>query len=351
MVLVAACGSDDNGGSSRHDGARESATAAGDTAAAGAHAGRTPARRRRRQPARRGDQVRAAVRRQDGEPPLAGPQQRERSQRDPDLHRLLEAARRTARASRSTSRARTSSRSRRPVLLQGGSPPDVIDFPQPGLLRTLAPNLITLPDNVAKHTNERLHRRLGGPRHRRRRDQGHAVARQRQVDGVVQPGGLRGEGLQGPRDARRDEGAVRPDRRRRGHPVVRRHRVGRGHRVADHRLVRGLHAAHQRSRGVRPVGQPRDPVQRPEGQGRRRRRRLVPQEPRLHGRREQRQGDRHDEVPGRRRADRHGRLLHAPSGELLLGAVPQGLDGRPARTATATSRTSTCPSPRPATRR
>ena len=30
-----------------------------------------------------------------------------------------------------------------PVLLQGGSPPDVIDFPQPGLLRTLADSLIT----------------------------------------------------------------------------------------------------------------------------------------------------------------------------------------------------------------
>jgi len=39
-----------------------------------------------------------------------------------------------------------------PVLLQGGSPPDLIDFPQPGLLKTLAPNLITLPDNVAAHT-------------------------------------------------------------------------------------------------------------------------------------------------------------------------------------------------------
>jgi alpha-glucoside transport system substrate-binding protein len=38
-----------------------------------------------------------------------------------------------------------------PVLLQGGSPPDVIDFPQPGLLRTLAPNLITFPENVAAH--------------------------------------------------------------------------------------------------------------------------------------------------------------------------------------------------------
>ena len=41
-----------------------------------------------------------------------------------------------------------------PVLLQGGSPPDVIDFPQPGLLRTLAPNLIEFPENVAKHASE-----------------------------------------------------------------------------------------------------------------------------------------------------------------------------------------------------
>ena len=40
-----------------------------------------------------------------------------------------------------------------PVLLQGGSPPDVIDFPQPGLLKTLAANVKTLPDNVAKHAN------------------------------------------------------------------------------------------------------------------------------------------------------------------------------------------------------
>jgi alpha-glucoside transport system substrate-binding protein len=40
-----------------------------------------------------------------------------------------------------------------PVLLQGGSPPDVIDFPQPGLLKTLAANLKTLPENVAKHAS------------------------------------------------------------------------------------------------------------------------------------------------------------------------------------------------------
>jgi alpha-glucoside transport system substrate-binding protein len=41
-----------------------------------------------------------------------------------------------------------------PVLLQGGSPPDVLDFPQPGLLKTLADSLITLPDNLAAHTGD-----------------------------------------------------------------------------------------------------------------------------------------------------------------------------------------------------
>jgi alpha-glucoside transport system substrate-binding protein len=40
-----------------------------------------------------------------------------------------------------------------PVLLQGGSPPDVIDFPQPGLLKTLADNLIEFPENVAEHAS------------------------------------------------------------------------------------------------------------------------------------------------------------------------------------------------------
>ena len=40
-----------------------------------------------------------------------------------------------------------------PVLLQGGSPPDVIDFPQPGLLRTLADSLIDFPENVAEHAS------------------------------------------------------------------------------------------------------------------------------------------------------------------------------------------------------
>ena len=57
------------------------------------------------------------------------------------------------------------------------------------------------------------------------------------------------------------------------------------------------------ARRVRPVGQPRDPVQRPEGQGRCRRRRRHRQEPRLPRRRERRQGDRHDQVPRRRPPD------------------------------------------------
>ena len=76
-----------------------------------------------------------------------------------------------------------------------------------------------------------------------------------------------------------------------------------------------------------------------------------PEEPRLHRWRERRQGDRDDEVPGRRRADRHGRLLHAPPGELLLDAVPRRARRSARPTAAVTSRSSTCPSPKPATRR
>lgn len=42
------------------------------------------------------------------------------------------------------------------VRVQGGSAPDVIDFPQPGLLASLARKgqIAELPENIAKHTNE-----------------------------------------------------------------------------------------------------------------------------------------------------------------------------------------------------
>ena len=214
-----------------------------------------------------------------------------------------------------------------------------------------AASLITFPDDLAAHVNSDF---IAGWDELGTVDgEVKGMPWRANVKSMVwySPAAFEARRLRGPRDARRAEGAVRPDRRRRRHPVVRRHRVGRGHRMADHRLVRGLHAAPQRSRGVRPVGQPRDPVQRPEGQGRRRRGRRVPEEPRLHGRREQRQGDRHDEVPGRRRADHHRRLLHAPPGELLQRRCSPRARRSARPTATATSRSSTCPSPRPATRR
>ena len=57
------------------------------------------------------------------------------------------------------------------VRIQGGNPPDVIDFPQPGLLRTLAESdgLIPFPENVAAHVPAATSSPVGRARHRRRR--------------------------------------------------------------------------------------------------------------------------------------------------------------------------------------
>ena len=52
----------------------------------------------------------------------------------------------------------------------------------------------------------------------------------------------------------------------------------RGHRLAGHRLARGRHAPGQRPRRLRPVGQARDPLQRPEGRLRARPGRQHPEE-------------------------------------------------------------------------
>ena len=105
-----------------------------------------------------------------------------------------------------------------PVLLQGGSPPDVIDFPQPGLLRTLAPNLITFPENVAAHATNDFIPGWEGLYTIDDEIKGIPLARQRQVDGVVQPSRVRRGWLRDPRDARGAHRIVRPDRRRRRPP-------------------------------------------------------------------------------------------------------------------------------------
>ena len=86
------------------------------------------------------------------------------------------------------------------VRLEGGNPPDVIDYPQPGLLAANATR--RLPDPAARRhrrpREERLHRRLGHVLHRRRQGLRHARSLQRQVDGVVQPVGVRRRRLRDP---------------------------------------------------------------------------------------------------------------------------------------------------------
>ena len=66
-----------------------------------------------------------------------------------------------------------------------------------------------------------------------------------------------------PEDLGRAARAQRPDRGRRQHAVVRRLRERRRHRVAGDRLDGRHHAPHGGAGHLRPVGQPRDPVQRP----------------------------------------------------------------------------------------
>ena len=237
-----------------------------------------------------------------------------------------------------------------PVLLQGGSPPDVIDFPQPGLLRTLAPNLITFPENVAEHAaNDFI---AGWEDLYTVDDEVKGIPWRANVKSMVwySPAAFEEGGYEVPETL--EELTALSDQivADGGTPWCAgiESGVATGWPITD--WFEDFMLRHQRARGLRPVGQPRDPVQRPAGQGRRRRGRLVPQEPRLHGRREQRQGDRHDEVPGRRRADHHRRLLHAPPGELLLGLFPEGTVVGPPDEPQRTSRTSTCPSPKRATR-
>ncbi len=84
-----------------------------------------------------------------------------------------------------------------------------------------------------------------------------------QVARVVHPVDVRRVRLHGADHARRVLRPHRPDDRRRPHPAVRRHRVRAGHRLAVHRLGRGAGAAQPGHRLLQPVGDPRDPVQRP----------------------------------------------------------------------------------------
>ena len=93
-------------------------------------------------------------------------------------------------------------------------------------------------------------------------------------------------------------------------------------------------------RGLRPVGQPRDPVQRPADRRRARRGRRDPEERQVRQRRSRRRQDhRHHDVPGRRPADPRRHLLHAPPGVVLRGELAGRAPTSP-RTATSSRSTS-----------
>ena len=273
-VVVAACGDDDDEDAGGEATAEDTAEATAEATAATAPPKRPPPPKRPLRCTAGGeslldgdDPVRAAVRRQDGRDPLAGPQQRERPDRRVsdyiDAYQPLIDCTGVEITWSGTDQFETEVN----VRLEGGNAPDVIDFPQPGLLtaNATAGYLIPLPEDVAAHvTNDFIagwdtFSTVDGTGLR------HARSLQRQVDGVVQPADVRRCRLRDPADARRAEDAVRPDRHRRRHAVVHRRRVRRRHRLGAHRLDGGLHAPHPRRGGLRPVGQPRDPVQRPEG--------------------------------------------------------------------------------------
>ena len=74
-------------------------------------------------------------------------------------------------------------------------------------------------------------------------------------------------GLRDPGEPGGAAGPDGPDQGRRNRAVVHRDRERTGHRLAGDRLAGGLRPPCRWHRGLRPVGQARDPVRRPDGQG------------------------------------------------------------------------------------
>ena len=134
-------------------------------------------------------------------------------------------------------------------------------------------------------------------------------------------------GYEVPDDLGRADRPERPDRRGRRHAVVRRLRERRCHRVARDRLDGGHRPRHRRSRGLRPVGQPRDPVQRSGHRPRRRalRRRHVHRRLRARWGRPD-AGHRLRRCPGPDVRGPAG-VLAAPAGELHQRLLPGGRRG------------------------
>ena len=147
--------------------------------------------------------------------------------------------------------------------VEGGSPPDIGKFPQPGSIAGYARSgdALPLPDDMLANASANWPTRLDGVRQRRRHQYGMPIKTDLKSLVWYMPVGVRRERLQGADDVRRLPRPHPADDRRRPHPAVRGHRVRRGHRLAVHRLGGGLRAAQPGHRLLQPVGRPRDPVQ------------------------------------------------------------------------------------------
>ncbi|GMA85513.1 hypothetical protein GCM10025868_07630 [Angustibacter aerolatus] len=92
-----------------------------------------------------------------------------------------------------------------PVRVKGGNAPDIAYIPQPGLLKTLVATgkVVKAPDTVSANVDKWWGKDWKSLRHRRRHLLRRAPGCEREVVRLVLAEGVRGQGLQGPRDVRR----------------------------------------------------------------------------------------------------------------------------------------------------
>ena len=164
---------------------------------------------------------------------------------------------------------------------QAGIPPNIAVLPQPGLLADLASKglLVPLGDDTANWLNDNYGAgeswvQLGSYKDKDGATKFFALPLQGrpQEPGLVLAGELQGRRLHRSADHGRTGRAVRQDRQGRRQAVVHRPWLGWRHRLAGDRLGRGYHAAHAAGGRLRQVGDQRGEVRRP---GRRRRDRHV----------------------------------------------------------------------------
>ena len=160
---------------------------------------------------------------------------------------------------------------------QAGSPPNIAILPQPGLIQDLASKglLTPLGDDTANWVKDNYGAGqswvdLGTYKDKDGKPGFFAFPYKADVKSLVwySPDNFEEAGYKVPKTQEELADARAEDHRRRRQAVVHRARLGRRHRLAGDRLGRGHHAAHPAARGLRQVGQERDPVQRSGGRQR-----------------------------------------------------------------------------------